>query len=355
MDELLRPGRWLPSSPPTKKGSLEVAPRIAQSEIPDSAKMTIMRVESLGFTDHVFDFLYPVPDDMQRRVQIRNEEHYKPNATVTKIAEALKRDEAIEPIVMTRDGYTVDGNTRIRSAHRAGRQTLHAVVIQVDWGSASRTTQALLTTLGAGLNIRHGQGIDRSEIAKAVLTIGADKSFTATRIAAHLSVTEQTVNDILAEDRARRRAISAGVDINGSVNATQLRKLGRVADKMNLAPFGKLAQLAAVLTAAELSELITRVRGADSDEVALILLEEERLARVDQIREFIARGNKPRTSHPAQLRQKLGFILDLGYAPEEFVESSPNFAARHCSQLEHAIERLQLILALQLAATLSRT
>jgi hypothetical protein len=113
--------------------------KIKQYDIPDSAKMTIERVRRLGFTDFEFDPFYPVPPDVQRRVQIRNDEHYKPTAAIAPIAESMSRNEPIEPIVVTRDGYIVDGNTRVRAAHRAKKEFMEAVVLLVDWERVANT------------------------------------------------------------------------------------------------------------------------------------------------------------------------------------------------------------------------
>jgi ParB-like chromosome segregation protein Spo0J len=337
--------------PPHASGETSGMPvKIKQYDIPDSAKMTIERVRRLGFTDFEFDPFYPVPPDVQRRVQIRNDEHYKPTAAIAPIAESMSRNEPIEPIVVTRDGYIVDGNTRVRAAHRAKKEFMEAVVLLVDWERVANTgTGRLLRTLGAGLNLKHGRGIDREETAQAILTIGADKSFTATRIAALLGVGERAVVDVLAEERARQRFHEVtGEVLNGSVPATQLRRLGGVAIKMKRDPFIQLVRLTqdAGLTVAELSSLIKRVDAADTEAEALSILEEERKVRAEQIREFIARG-KARPPLSAQLRQRLGFVVDRESNPEALVENSPNFVSQHRDMIERAIAVLRAVLEVQ--------
>lgn len=319
-----------------------------KTDLPESAWMTVRLVEKLGFTDWRFDYEYPTPPDILRRLQIRDDSHYAPGEEIAKMAAAMKRGDDVPPIVVTADGYLVDGNTRVRAAQRAQFPHIKAVILHERYESASEGVKRRLHVLGAGFNARNGRGIDRGEIRQAVLTIGADRNYDGTQIAALLGVTERMVRDILVEQRARERATNAGVEVNGSIPASQLRRLGGASEKLNTAPYVALVKLTqdAGLTVSELGELITRVRGADSDKTAMALLAEEREARREQIQEFIA-SRKSRPSEAAKLRQRLGYVVEWEADAERLVERSPNFAASHRDLVKRAIGVLEAVLAVQ--------
>jgi hypothetical protein len=315
-----------------------------KSELPVSAQVTVQLVEKLGFNDWQFEYEYPTPTDVRRRVQVRDDKHYAPAEAITTMVAAMKRGDDIPPIVVTEDGYIVDGNTRVRAAQRAEFPHTRAIVLNEKWEGASEGVRRRLTVLGAGANARNGRGIDRDEIRNAVLVIAPGQNYTATRIAALMGVTERMVNDVLAEHRARERAEKAGIHVNGSLPASQLRRLGGASDKLNTAPYVELVKLTqdAGLTVSELSGLIAKVRGADSDEAALKLLADERAARREQIQEFTA-SQKARPSEAAKLRQRLGFILDFEANPVRLVERSPNFGRQHLDVVAKAIEILERV------------
>lgn len=327
-----------------------MATRVVSSkqDIPEYALMTVALIEKLGFTDWEFDFDYPTPEDVNRRVQIRNDAHYAPKEDIQRMAAALKRGDDIPPIVVTADGYLVDGNTRVRAAQRIGFPRMKAIVLRDRWEKASDAVTRRLHVLGAGFNARNGRGIDRAEIANAIKRIGEDPKYDATRIAALLGVTERMVRDVLVEQRARKRAEQAGVHVNGSVPSSQLRRLGGVSDKVNTRPFTELVRLTqdAGLTVSELGDVITKVRGADSDDDALRVLELERESRREQIAEFVA-SKKSRPSEAAKLRQRLGFINDYEVDPARLAERSPNFGRMHADAIKRAIAVLQQVLEVQ--------
>jgi len=123
-------------------------------------------VERFGFKWEVEDE-YPLPD-LAQRIQIRQEGNYAPNAKVMEIRSAMERGERLPPIVVTQDGHLVDGNTRVTAARRAKMPFIHAVVIDVDFEGSTEEETRRLWTLGAAFNARHGKGINREELRRAV-------------------------------------------------------------------------------------------------------------------------------------------------------------------------------------------
>lgn len=314
-------------------------------KLPDEAKTTATLIKRLGF-EWELDLRYPTPDASGKRIQIREDKHYAPALEVSKYAAAMARNDLFPPIVVSKDGYLLDGNTRVGAAHKNKFPTFPAFVLDRDYEGAPDTVRRRMHLLGAGFNVRNGRGIDRKEITEAVLAVGTDSDYDASRIAQLLGVTPAFVQGVLSEKRARERADRNGITVNGSVPASQLRRLGQA--PLNDKPFMALLQLTqdAGLSVSEINELIKEIKTAGSDEAALELINSQRATRRDQIAEYAAVG-KSRPSHSSQLRQRLGFILGFADNPRALVELNPTLAEGHLDQLARAIRTLTDALELQ--------
>lgn len=317
-----------------------------RQELPDIAKPTADLIERLGFK-WVLDVEYPLSNlNLGKRVQIRDEKHLAPRAQVTQYAAAMKRGDKFAPIVITKDGYYVDGATRMEAAKRNGFPTIQAFMLDVSNEDVTDAARVRLHALGAGFNARNGKGIDRKEIADAVEIVGSDPSYDATRIAALIGVTEGTVRHVLAEHRARQRAGRMGLTLNGSIQASQLRKLGQVSDKLNDEPWKAATRLVSDtgMTVEELNDLLKQMRETSSDDAAMAVVGREREARSEQIATYRASG-KSRPPESAKLRRALGSVL--GPDPKTMIERSPNLTAEHLDTVERAIVALQAVAAEQ--------
>lgn len=324
-------------------------PASPTTKLPDHALTTVTLVQTLGF-NWEFDHDYLTPrGEKEQRIQIRDEDHVAPTSQVTFYAAEMRRGVKFPPIVVTRDGYIVDGNTRIAAANRKPPlPTLPAVILNENWTGASDGVQRRLHVLGAAFNIKNGKGIDQKEIKRAIYKLAEDSGYDGVRIAALLGCPDRVVKDALAEKRAKDRGEAAGIHVNGSIPATQLRRLGGASNTLHTAPFVELLTLQqdAGLTDAELRGLIVKVQGAKDDDAALALLRGERDSRHEQIADFTARG-KALPSASVKLRQRLGFILPFEDTPDSLVEHSPNFSGVHLRQIETVISILQRTAAAQ--------
>jgi DNA-binding transcriptional MerR regulator len=314
------------------------------NKLPDEARQTANLIKRLGF-DWALDQRYPTPD-VSKRVQVRQIAHYAPPAEVTKYAAAMARNDAFPPIVVTKDGYLLDGNTRAEAARRNKYPTLPAFILDREYEGANDAVLRRMHLLGAGFNVRNGRGIDRAEQMSAVLAVGTGTDYDASRIAALLGVSAGFVNGVLSEQKARERAERIGVHVNGSVPSSQLRRLGQ--SGLNDEPFVALLKLAqdAGLSVGEINELIKKVKDAGSDAAALELLSKVRDDRKEQIAEYSAIG-KSRPAHSSQLRQRLGFVLGYEDNARALVELNPTLADTHTDVLTRAIAVLTAARAFQ--------
>jgi ParB-like chromosome segregation protein Spo0J len=311
-----------------------------QTEIPHSAYRAIGKTEELGFTKWSFQFDYPTPKDTERRVQVRDTAHYAPSEDISAIVAAIKQRSELPPIVVTADGYLIDGNTRVRAHNKLHHPELKAIVLDVKYESASEAVRRRLQALGAALNSDHGRKLDRKEVYSAILALGADERYDANRIAKLVGVTESTVHSALAERNARERAEKLGVHVNGSIPASQLRSLGR--SNLQNRPCVELVKLTqdAGLSGSEVADLIRKIRELGDDDAAVALLSSERTVRDEQIQEFRA-SRKARPTDSAKARQRMGFFLEFREYPERLVEHNPHTKADHEERLRATVEVLQ--------------
>lgn len=319
-----------------------------EQSLTDQEGVTVSLVEKFGFDNWEIDPRYPLPD-LNKRLQIRSDKHYAPTGKVKEIRAALTRGEEMPPIIVTRDGHVIDGNTRVTAARLNGFPHISAVVLDVDFDEATGPQKARLFTMGAAFNARHGQGIDREEIRRAVDHLAGDPAYSATRIAALIGVTERSVSDLINEKKAVDRAKSLGIKFNGAMTGARLRALGSPkVFSLNDEPFKEVFALtnAAALRVSEINDLSNRAKETKSDAAALEVIQKEREGRKEQIAEFVASGrSKPPTS--AKLRQRLGFIVSHAGDPSSLVEHNPNLVKDHVSQLEKAVMVLQAAIKFQ--------
>ena len=260
----------------------------------------------------------------------------------------MERGERLPAIVVTDDGHLVDGNTRVTAARRNKSPYIHAVVIDVNFEEATEDERHRLWTLGAAFNARHGNGINREELRRAVAQIGSDPTYTATRIAALIGVTDRVVLGLLAEKKARDRAEVLGLHPNGSINAARLGVMGRQSEYLNDEPFTALFSLIedTGMSVSEIKDVAQRVRDAKSDQGALEVLNLEKEARKDQIAIYKASGKSvPPTA--AKLRQRLGFILGYEDNPKDLLEHNPGLAEEHVAYIDRSIAVLQVLKEIQ--------
>lgn len=309
----------------------------SRQQLPDLAKPVADLIEKLGFTGWDFDFEYPTPN-ARDHIQIREESHYVPTREVNIYAAAMQRGDKFPPVIVTRDGKIVDGASRAQAAYKNGFPYVQAFILNESSDTTTAATRRRLRLLGAGANARHGKGIDRREIQQAIEYVGEDTGYTATRIAALMGVTEETVRSFLYEKRARDRFERLGVVTNGSLNVSQLRALGKASERLNDEPFKAITSLAqdAGLSVGELGEVIREVRDGKSDNAALAAVEDRRQAEQKRIAEHRATG-KSRPAPAGQVRRGLGYIFAHEDNVQAMVEYSRPLAARHLDEVERAI------------------
>jgi ParB-like chromosome segregation protein Spo0J len=296
----------------------------------------------------VFEF---VPEfdisTLDERVQIRDIKHVGPAPRVNEMAARMK-DEPTAPILVTRDGVTVDGNTRVKGAKKLKRKFLPAVVLDVEYKTADPKLKLRVDALAAKAN-RHGLALDAKE-KREIVSAAVNEGWTQDIIGMFVGVTPAVITQIRDEIAGIDKLKRVGMSPNGVIKGGTLRALGKVAPDLNDAPFKAVAELAADagFNSAEIRDLAKRAKGAGSDVGALDLIAAERTQNEGRIAEHKLTGaGKPPI--PRMLRQHLGFVTKYSTSPESLIEQGI-YAEQHLATLRDAqtvinaaIERQEMV------------
>lgn len=97
------------------------------------------------------------------RLQVRSLKDVAPLKRINDYAIKLPHT-VFPPIVVTKDGFIVDGNTRVAANLKIGRSQVEAVVIDVEFSTAGEKVIKKLGILGALFNADNGQDLDQAAI-----------------------------------------------------------------------------------------------------------------------------------------------------------------------------------------------
>ena len=307
----------------------------------------VPEIERLGFgwtevADYDLTRLSP-----ERRVQVREFAHYAPKESVQRYAIQMG-EVAFPPIVVTSDGWIVDGNTRVGAKLLRKEKFSPAVVLDVAWEKANEKSKAELVALAATLNQTNGVPLtakESREVAAKLVSLGWKTEQIGRAIGAKPSTVTQVKREIAAAAKLQR----VGLDPNGSIGGTSLRALGaeKVVD-LNDVPFKELATLAADagFNAGEIGTTAKELREIGSDTGAVDRIQALRVEMGDRIKERELTGvGKPPTSR--QLRQHLGFVTKFVGREQELLETDPNVNAMHVEALTVSIAVLTEVLRMQ--------
>lgn len=308
---------------------------------------TIKEIERLGFTyEEVADYdLTQLSVD--RRVQVREVNHYAPKDTVERFAIQMG-EVAFPPIVVTSDAWIVDGNTRVGAKQKRKEKFAPALVLEVVWNNATERQKDDLHVLAATLNAMNGLPLTSKE-TRVVAAKFIERGYKPEQIARAIGLKPASIAAVKREIDAAAKLERVGLDANGSLKGASLRALG-AKDPLNLndVPFKELAKLAADagLNASEIVSAAKEARKTGSDTGAIEFLEKERQEHADRIREKeLTGGSRPPMSR--QLRQHLGFVTKFAGREHELIETDPKVSATHIEAIQSSIDVLSTLLQRQ--------
>jgi hypothetical protein len=308
----------------------------------------VVEIERLGF-GWTLESQYDLTRlSVDRRVQVRELKHYSPKESVQRFAIQMIST-PFPPIVVTRDGWIVDGNTRV-GAKLLQKQDhfFPAIVLAVEWDTASPKVRNELYALAATLNSDSGVGLTAREI-RDVTPRMIELGWKVEQIGRAIGLKASSVSQVKREVDAKKRLDKIGLELNGEAKGPSLRALG-TKEVLGLtdAPFRELAQLSADagLNASEITSAAKSARETGTETGALEKLAALRVECGDRIRQkaLTGKGVPPMSR---QLRQHLGFVAKFAGREQELVETDPAVGQTHLEALRVALAVLGEVLRMQ--------
>lgn len=327
---------------------LPLVPRGARASQPNKWATIIAEIERLGLTWQL-DPQYDLDrlDIVERRIQVRSNEHVAPKDTVSRFAIQMAHSE-FPPIVVTEDGWVVDGNTRKEAKRKRGEKFHPAFVLGLEHDTCTAQQRNLLTILGATLNASNGLPLTNTERRKSAEAMIAE-NWKTEQIARALGIPPNAVVQIKREIDARAKLDRVDAKVNGSMSLPGLRALGtKDALDLNDVPYRDLATLAkdAGLNFNEIRDAAKEIKAIGSDHMAVALVAEKREEMRDRIASHALTGNG-RPPNSAILRVRLGYVLAFAGKEAELVERNEAAAEKHVEVLDAAIRILHRVKGLQ--------
>jgi hypothetical protein len=303
-----------------------MAPILLAKSLPGNAQLTAAKMTLLAFRERTWHYNpnYPLAD-AQFQVQVRDGSEVAPPKEVARYAEMMKpyltkRDQlTMPPVVVTADGYVVDGNTRIAAARKLEWLTFPAFVLNDRYEGAPTSLIDRLIMLGTMLNMTHGRGLSRERQEQLILQVSKDGD-SPEEISRKLQISRNIVLSTLKARDATERLMELGVDMRvPHITKTHLAALGSKSASFNNEVYRNLAVLIrdTAMSTPEQGAFMKKVLGLGSDQDKLAAIEAESTSR--NAGPVTGRGKPPRS---AQLRQHLGFVLKYAGDPGELVEST---------------------------------
>jgi hypothetical protein len=306
----------------------------------------VVEIERLGFKwqDEPQFELGKLSTD--RRVQVRESEHYAPKAQVAQYAVQMK-ETVFPPIIVTANDWLVDGNTRVGGYEVNKVKFGHALVLDVEYGKSAKV-DADLHALAATLNQQGGQRLTPAEARSVAVTL-VERGWKNDAIGRATGVKHGVVNNIRREIAAHEKFAKVGFKDAKKLGPSALRTFGMEPQiSLNDVPFKKLVELSvdANLGPAEVRELAGEMKKTGSDAGMITFIDNKRAEMSERIREHGLMGNgKPPAS--SQLRRHLGYINAHAAIPSVLVERSPAAMEEHLRACQEAVQVLTTVITAQ--------
>jgi hypothetical protein len=222
------------------------------------------------------------------------------------------------PIIITRDGYPVDGNTRLKAYLELGVKTITVFRLHVDFATATDAQLRDLEELGTGMNGKNGEGMNKGNIERLVMRWYTPGD-TPRTLAAKIHFPEASVRRIFKIQEGRRWLARIGVaDEDSRLKGGHYELFSGWNEKMTDVILANVATLArdAKFTIPETAALGQRVIELTSEVAKLDLLESENRANEER-----KAGVSGKPSPAGQFRQALGHITAWKDNPTGGVEN----------------------------------
>ena len=310
-------------------------------------------IEALGMKWRL-DPVYKIDRlSIDRRVQVRHFNDaalFAPKAEVARYAQQMDY-EVFPPLVVTEDGWLIDGNTTGGACLLRNRPTHWAVIVDTRMDDASPAVEDVLTALGAIYNMKNGRALSPRDVREAVKPM-VRQNFKNEMICRSLGLSVAKIATVKREIEALDKLARLGLT-NGTAPKVPVRVISSpAAIRLNDPSYLELVKLAALagLQAAEVAEIAVAAGDTHSQEGELAVIAERKVALAERIREFKITG--PMKPSPAGgARQHAGYFVKYRDNPAALVERRPEYVKLHREVIEQAFEVIKALRDLLPVAT----
>ena len=262
-----------------------------------------LAIAATGFRWTV-DPAYPLASIVDK-IQHRHDDKLNAQA-VKRYRNMVKAGSPCPPVGVTHDGVQLFGIHRAASYIAEGRETIPAVVLDVDGINADEFVRNSLLSIATRENAPHGvpyTGADRNERAATLLNLG----YTNAKVQAELGLSASQVSGIKRELDADQRFASLGIDPTGLPRNVKRALAGPDAKALNTEPFRQLVDLTrdATLMPAEINAVAAEARAGGSDADAVSHIQAVRSDKADTIVQVASTGAAVRPSPVGKLPRRV--------------------------------------------------
>lgn len=290
-------------------------------------------------------FVVDYPLVTSKRIQVRNIAHLAPRQEISDYAQAMKAGDQFPPVIVTQDGWLVDGHTRTEAAKKIGWDTFPALVLNVNYGDLDPKSplRKTLLKLGAAQNNKHGRRMTAADVAALIEQVAEGE--TPKQIQRDMHVGYSTANTVWNAARAKRKAESLGITVSDTLSNSHLKLMGGKLEKYTDEVWGAVFSLMqdAHLGTGEMNALVLRVEALHTTEERLRLLNSER----EQHQPAINATYRIPPSQARRVKQGLGFLLKRENTPDLLVEKDPVKAIEYRKNLMDSRQKIDEILFYQ--------
>jgi len=287
-------------------------------------------------------------------MQVRDAAHLAPKAVVAQYAVQMQNGASFPPPVITKDGYVLDGNTRIAARKRIKDRTCAVFIANINFDkNQTRDMQNRLEYFGAVANQTGGQRLTTAEALRQAQTI-YEMGVAPKKIAEQMAVPKSTIQSAVARSKTEKRVSKLGASLKDT-SPSQLTALGRDnVLSMNDEPWRQLVELTvdAGLSSSEISKLAKSMRETSSDDEKIKAVTDMREVRRPQIaqRRMTGTGTPPAS---ITMLKHMNAIMGYSGKEREMIEANPQERVNYVKMVSGVITVLQNVLSEQTAFEMS--
>lgn len=187
---------------------------------------------------------YPLPDS-SKYAQVRNIENLAPVREINEYAQMMRQGDQFPPVIVTNDGYVVDGHTRIEAARTLRWTEFPALVLYtVNLGDLSHESpfRDQVMSLGTEQNRKHGRRMSDADTARIIEQLSP--RHTVAEIVRDNGVSKSFATTVWNAARTKREAAALDIKWENTFSLSLLKLFGGKIDKYTSPVWGELFKLA---------------------------------------------------------------------------------------------------------------